>query len=164
MNYVLDTLQKELTELLDNMTIDEHITSANGWEHNQHFKIYKKEWMNDDNLFEFHYEIQQNKVRPEIFYLRIDCHFHPYCESANLNREQYIEQYGENNVYKRIALMKDVDNNIKINDARVYRQRWSYNSVWCSKWDLSTIELPHADFVKNIIENTFEIVDRTYKK
>ena len=162
MYYILDQLQQKLLLKLQTMDIGGTF-NAGGVEQNNGFKFLKQEWKKAP--LEFHYEIQQNKKHPNNFYLRIDCHFSPYSNSKNLNKQEYISIYGQDNVDHRLKLMKDLNKNIRDchESIRVLRKKWQYNSLWCTKWNLS--QLQNIDetlsLILDIVEKTSIILDDT---
>lgn len=162
MEYVLDQLQRKLFLKLRTMTIVGTF-NVGGVEQNNGFKVFKQEW--EKPPFEFHYEIQQNKKRPSNFYLRIDCHFFPYSNGKNLNKSEYVSLYGQDNVENRLKIMQYLNDNIKDchEGIRVSRKKWQYNSLWCTKWNLSPIQNIDdiLSMILDIIEKTSSIIDNT---
>lgn len=57
---------------------------------NKLIQIYKAEWMPCKFInqpLELHFEIQDNRI------LRLDCHWYPYYQYKNLNREEFIKKF-----------------------------------------------------------------------
>ena len=87
MQYILPELRDSIEKGLPDYIVSKDIMNAGGREKNNHFQIRKsEEW--GSGRYDFHYEIQQNKKDPNVFYIRIDCHFNPY--EPHKNRAEYI--------------------------------------------------------------------------
>ena len=138
MNYILPQLLTRLQTELGDFQFD-GIFDTYGFEKNKGISIFKETWQRE---LDFHYEIQQNEDSPSTFYMRIDCHFHPYYESRGLEDDVYIRKYGEEKIAKRRELMQKTSKLIqKICSIRCTTHRtWQNNALWLAKWDLSSFD------------------------
>lgn len=160
MQYFLPELRNIIEKELLDYIVSKDIMNAGGRENNNHFQIRKKEeW--GTGLYDFHYEIQQNKKDSNVFYIRIDCHFNPYDEGKNRSRDEYERIYGAENVRQRIDLMKNLADKLQVSFVPIRRQKWIYNSIWILKWDLSLFATKEdvVIFIKQIIRETVDAID-----
>ena len=79
------------TELAKNENLKYFTLSGYGSVHkNELLQVYKSEWMPCKFLntpLELHFEIQDSRI------FRLDCHWYPYYQYKNLNREEFIKKF-----------------------------------------------------------------------
>ncbi len=88
---------------------------------------------------EVHFEAQQAYDADKPGILRLDCHFAPYDEFANLSEDDYVVRVGADAAEARINLMRRLGaaaNDVCPAGIRL-RKCWQVNALWAAEWTLS---------------------------
>lgn len=106
------------------------------------FKIERSDWDGFrvcDRPVEVHFEAQQAYDAGKPGILRLDCHFAPYDEFANLSADDYVAFVGAEVAEARVELMKrlgEVAADVCPAEIRC-RKSWQVNALWAAEWTLS---------------------------